>query len=182
MAIPYDSVVKKNTKHEDASSSSQQYRSASFTARRQSSNQLHQQQQRSFSMRDDPPPAFEEVVTTAPQSRNHSRHNSVVSECSDFELPNLPHNTEESQDHDLGIHESNDNTSGWRATLLSWAQWNSPDSVNASSTTRSRAVSDPTTPNNSNSRSQNQQQPIKILGLKIFNARFHFLLGLARVC
>ena len=196
MAISCE-IVKKTTKHEAFPSSSYLQNISSTLAESPGSfqrtsptrfltkSQQQQQQQKhhhpqphynhhqSFSM-DDPPPAFEDVVTVAPHSAHHSRHNSTISNNSIvFETTQGDSEPLDQSTIPPNLHE-NTHTRGWKIWLISWAPWTTHEQ--ASSVVRSRAISDPT---QSNGRSQ---QPLKILGLKIFNARFHFLLGLARVC
>lgn len=124
----------------------------------------------------DLPPSFEEVVAA---SANHTRHNSTTSLCS---LMSDTSDRPDLQGIDTAI-SSGVRDYSWKATLRSWSLWNAPapplPSDQTSSTSRRRTFSDPSTPTG-HSRSGTQQQPLKILGLKIFNARLHFLLGLAR--
>lgn len=145
----------------------------------------------------DPPPSFDDVVKL---SANRTRQNSAVSNCSlvsessDLLLDQShfrnPSNSFIGTATSTGARDTNvPDSNSWRATLRSWAIWNAntpeddtpptPTIPSSNANTPTRQLPDPA-PQTNNGRPQ--QQPLKILGLKIFNARFHFLLGLARVC
>jgi hypothetical protein len=137
-----------------------------------------------FSM-DDLPPSFDEVVAT---STSHSRDNSITSARS----VNSTHQSIEAFLTPSGDGAAEASRQNLLHTLKSWLPWTTSDqqgttpqhgafsdvahqqeSLSASSTSTPTAAA--------TAAAASQQPPLKILGLKIFNSRFHFLLGLSRV-
>lgn len=137
-----------------------------------------------FSM-DDLPPSFDEVIAT---STNHSRSNSIAS----TPTANSTHQSIEAFLTPNGDGAADTSRQNLLHTLQSWLPWTTTDQQEA--TPRQAACSDvphqqelssassTSTPSAAaTAAAASQQPPLKILGLKIFNSRFHFLLGLSRV-
>lgn len=133
-----------------------------------------------FSM-DDLPPSFDEVVAT---STSHSRENSIASSHSVTNMQQLL----EASLSPGGDSATDPSQYGLLHMLQSWLPWTASNADehtlqnNTFSDLAHRQAYTSSTPTTATTASPaSQQPPLKILGLKIFNSRFHFLLGLSRV-